>query len=126
MSNENEKKDPFAIQPVRTIGNMEVIPDPDGDDGEPNYLSLEEKLGIVEIELSKPFAVSDTAEPASSIMVQAPSNAAMKKGKGNLYTIMERCVVGWTPSDITKFFNSENTHGRDNLRVQKIIRHFLA
>ena len=123
MSKEEQNQDPFEIQPVRFIGKTEEIPDPNGEGGDPNYLSLDDKLGIIELEISRTFTPSDTAEPVTSLKIQAPSTADLKQANGNVYILKEKCIVGWTPSDIKKFL--AEAHGRDGIRLQKLIRHFL-
>ena len=123
MSKDETKTDPFEIVPCKEIDKLDEIPEPDGDEGDPHYLSFEEKLGIISVGISRPFEVSDATESVTTVLVQAPSSDDIKVTKGVVYPLLERCIVGWTKTDIKKFLKV--AHGRDSLRLQRLMRHFL-
>ena len=107
---------------TRFIDNEEEIWDPDetdeGGQKRGKMLTLDEQLGIVEFELSTPLQLSDRDEKIATIKVKGPSKSVMDTS--NLASkIVEKCVLGINPRDL------KNITGRDYLRLQKLLRHFL-
>ena len=82
------------------------------------FLTLEEQRGAVEFELTEPMQVSDRTEPLTSIRVVAPSSKQIDDAAGNIGQLCGQSVQGIKPSDL-------KLHGRDYIRLQTLIRHFL-
>ena len=107
---------------VRFIDNEEEIWDVDETDENDvkrgKMLTLEEQLGVIEFELSKPMKLSDQEESVTSIKLKAPSMDDIDSSKNRPRAILQKCVIGINPRDL-------KLEGRDYLRLQRLLRHFL-
>lgn len=109
---------------MRTIYKDDEIWDPtekdENDEPRGKLLTIEEQMGVVELELSEPLKLSDREEPVTSLQVKGPSAQDIKTTKGTVAKLIGRCVMGIVPRDL------DNLNGRDYLRIQGLLRHFLA
>ena len=83
------------------------------------FLSIEEQIGVVVLELTKPTKVSDREELITEVEIVAPDGDAIDNAKGKVRSLIGKCVMGINPRDLGKL------PGRDYLRIQNLIRHFL-
>ena len=112
-----EKQPEAPETPIKVIGVEDNIPDPD-EKKHDKFLTLQEQLNPVELELTEPMQVSDRTEKLTTIKVVAPSSKQINDAEGNIGVICGQCVQGIKSSDL-------NLHGRDYIRLQTLIRHFL-
>ena len=102
---------------IKVIGVEDDIPDPDEKKVD-KFLTLQEQLHPVELELLKPMEVSDRTEPMTTIRVVAPTSKQISDAEGNIGLLSAQCVQGIKPNDL-------DLHGRDYIRLHTLIRHFL-
>lgn len=105
---------------TRTIAAEDEIWEVEQNDEKGRFLSLDEQLGTIELELSRPLKLSDREEDLTNLQIKAPSADDIDKTQGNVRQLIGKCTTGINPKDIGKL------EGRDYLRLQKLIRHFLV
>lgn len=112
----------MADEVTKTIAADEDIWDPD-DAERGQFLTLDEQRGVIELELTVPLKLSDRDETLTHLKVTYPSGPdidAIARGSGNDNKLVAKCVQGVNPKDLENL-----PHGRDNMRLKRLIRHFL-
>lgn len=112
-----EKQPEAPETQIKVIGVEDEIPDKDSKEGK-SFLTLQERLKPIELELLQPMQVSDRTEPLTSLKIKAPSSKQIDETEGNLHGLCSKCVQGIKPKDL-------DLHGYDYIRLQNLLRHFL-
>ena len=117
MTNETETTDV-----TKSIAAEDVIWDADDAviEEKGRFLSIEEQKGVVELELTMPLVVDYQEADITHLNVKAPSMDDISKTNGNVRQLIGKCIVGVSPRDVV------GLHGRDYVRLQSLIRHFLV
>ena len=115
----NEKVE-TATDISRSIPEDEEIWEVEGNSERGRFLSTDDQLGTIELELKRPLKLSDREEDMPSLKVNAPTMDDIDKTQGNAKRLLQRCVPGIDPKDMGTM------HGADYIRLQKLVRHFLA
>lgn len=91
-----------------------------------DLFSIEEQMGTVQLDLSKPLERSDN-EPTDHLLISAPTTKQVMTYMGGKpgdvrkeLNFIGSCCQGLNPKDL------ENLHPRDYLRLQRIAGHFLS
>ena len=91
-----------------------------------DLLTVEEQMGTVQLNLSKPLERSDN-EPIDNLLIFAPTTKQVlsyQAAKGNEVrreiNFIGSCCQGINPQDL------ENLHPRDYLRLQRVVGHFTS